>query len=821
MKKFTLLFIALATLFSAEAAGNKIAMDDAEYQVDTLVHKVVGPGNTYLRLDLPELPIRAYLLIIDTHNKYNRIETFLANDKIEGTELVSGACVRNSYEGHHAYCGINGDFFNIAAHNELPLGAPRGGSITNGIVQREPRDAWWSFATVDEQGVPFLDYMEFIGSVKSAAGEYKFKHVNIPFQDCNLTFFNEYVGPVTAQDKNSNYNDGQTKTEVYIIPVEGQKWGVNREVKCKVTKKTTNLGSNPIAKGESVLSGLRDAKEYLDKLNVGDEVTVLMDIRTITNNEKPNLREMIGGNAMIMQNGKITDRSRQDNYNNVPYPRTAVGMSKDKRWLYLFVTDGKGSFRGATTTEAAYIMKHYGAWDIAGFDGGGSSEMIVNNKVANKPADGKERSVGNGWMVVSTAPKDSTIARIRSLQPKLILPIYGVSKPVIYGYNQYDALLSENVDATFSCDPAFGTVDSNNVFTASGTLGHGTLTAHFGDIKVDIPVEVKDVDNFTVRRERVIVDDKHPSPIDVFTSFGAFSYPVNPKVFNWKSGDENICTVTDGILHGIKNGDTEVVGTLGEISNKLAVSVQIPTGNTMPILYPTFPTEGWTLKQTGGKNIAISEYENGFKLDYTGTGSARGAYINISGEMVAWSLPEAIRLRINPGDASIKKITLNAVNAADERTLAWVFSTTELPKNTETTIELPLSDWCTVSDLGIYPVRINSITLGMGKSDKDKAYTICVPGFEAVYPAYGGVEDITADKDRLKVYPNPVNAGEPLKVFFKGTATVAIYALNGTKVVETEINGAGEISTKDICPGVYFIQVMQDNVSKTCKIIVK
>ena len=83
------------------------------------------------------------------HNPYNKIETFLANDRIPGTELVTHACERMTYEGHKAYCGINGDFFNVTDHHEFPLGAPRGGSIKDGEIQREPRDAWWGFATID------------------------------------------------------------------------------------------------------------------------------------------------------------------------------------------------------------------------------------------------------------------------------------------------------------------------------------------------------------------------------------------------------------------------------------------------------------------------------------------------------------------------------------------------------------------------------------------------------------------------------------------------------------------------------------------------
>ena len=169
----------------------------------------------------------------------------------------------------------------------------------------------------------------------------------------------------------------------------------------------------------------------------------------------------------------------------------------------------------------------------------------------------------------------------------------------------------------------------------------------------------------------------------------------------------------------------------------------------------------------------------------------------------------------------MKKITLNAVNNSGERILSWVFNTASLPKNTESSFELPLSDWSSVSDLGTYPIKINSITLGMGRSDKDKAFTITVPGFEAVYPSFGGIQDVTADNSSLKVYPNPVNAGEPVKITVNGTATAGIYTLNGVKVAEATIEGCGEISTKDICPGVYFVQVTENNATKACKIIVK
>ena len=825
MKKILLGLSLLAMAVTANAAGKTILIDGQEQRVDTLVHKVVGPGNTYLHIALPNLPIRVYIMKIDTHNQYNRIETYLANDRIEGTELVTGACARKSYEGHDAYCGINGDFFNVIGHNEFPLGAPRGGSIENGEVQIEPNSNWWGFATIDEAGTPILDYMSFLGTVTAANGEtFNFINANNPRTDCGLTFFNRFAGETTRQDVNSSADHGLTKTEVYIKPIEGQKWGINRDVKCKVIKKVTNLGSNPIAKDESVLSGIKDAKVFLDKFNDGDVITVKMAITT-TDKESPlnpNIREMIGGNAMILQNGILTERNTNDGYNNVPYPRTSVGASKDGRWLYLLVVDGKGQFRGATTGEVAQILKFYGADDAVGLDGGGSAEMIVSKKVVNWPADGRERPVGNGWLVVNTAPKDSTIAKIRTMDSRLILPIYGTAKPVVLAYNKYDALMTENLEGvTFTCDAAIGHVDETGTFIAKGEPCAGYITANYNGLTAKLPVEVKNVQNFAITHSKILVDDKRPYEIEVSTEIDNKSYPITPKVFNWTSADNSVCTVNEkGFVTGLKDGDVVVTGTLGDIKKELTVSVQIPTAANMPVNYPTFPTD-WTLKQTGGTGLAISSLENGFKLDYTGNGAARGAYISVARPMVIWSLPEAIRIKVNPGESQIKKISMNAENALGERIASWVFTADALEKNKESVFELKLSDWCNPAMNATYPIQINSVRFDMGASKKGTAFSISVPAFEAIYPQFGGVAQNIINSDMAVVYPNPVNAGEAFTVEVEGKAEVNVFALNGEKVLSTIVEGTSAVSTQGLATGVYFVNVVAEDAIKTSKLIIK
>jgi len=108
----------------------------------------------------------------------------------------------------------------------------------------------------------------------------------------------------------------------------------------------------------------------------------------------------IGGFRLLLQGGKNVGKD------DVRHPRTAAGLSRDGRFLYLVVLDGrqKGYSEGATTAETAEWMKSLGAWDALNLDGGGSTAMAISDghggaRLLNRPIDlgipGKERVVAN------------------------------------------------------------------------------------------------------------------------------------------------------------------------------------------------------------------------------------------------------------------------------------------------------------------------------------------------------------------------------------------------------------------------------------------
>jgi exopolysaccharide biosynthesis protein len=89
-----------------------------------------------------------------------------------------------------------------------------------------------------------------------------------------------------------------------------------------------------------------------------------------------------------------------------PHPRTAVGLSRDRRKLLLVVADGRREgVPGLTLPELAALMVEMGACTALNLDGGGSSALWLRDRVVNQPSDGLERKVANHLGVIELGRK--------------------------------------------------------------------------------------------------------------------------------------------------------------------------------------------------------------------------------------------------------------------------------------------------------------------------------------------------------------------------------------------------------------------------------
>lgn len=83
-------------------------------------------------------------------------------------------------------------------------------------------------------------------------------------------------------------------------------------------------------------------------------------------------------------------------------PRTAIGQRQDGIVLFLVINGRIPTSIGADMNDLIEIMQKYGAYNAANMDGGSSTELVINNKIINKPvAGGRDglRDMPTFWIV--------------------------------------------------------------------------------------------------------------------------------------------------------------------------------------------------------------------------------------------------------------------------------------------------------------------------------------------------------------------------------------------------------------------------------------
>lgn len=128
---------------------------------------------------------------------------------------------------------------------------------------------------------------------------------------------------------------------------------------------------------------------------------------------EPWMSGAVSGWPMVVEDCEPVGRlPGSDHFTNAPHPRTAVGLSADRRRLLLLVADGRrADVPGPTLPELAALMIEIGACTALNLDGGGSSALWVGKRLVNQPSDLVERPVANHLAVVPVAdcaPNDIT-----------------------------------------------------------------------------------------------------------------------------------------------------------------------------------------------------------------------------------------------------------------------------------------------------------------------------------------------------------------------------------------------------------------------------
>jgi hypothetical protein len=366
--------------------------------------RALAPGVAYTQYTDPRGPWAINLVRVDLRQRGIEIRAARAHDALKGRERVSDMVRRANATGSRVLAAVNADFFNLES-GENENNQVIDGEWWKGLkVTDSPYDTWDNAHVqfgVDATGRPLIDRFILDGKAWDHAPPTPILTVN-----SNPTGRLEGTALYTSRFGATTPRDTTRRTVEAPLSAVGRRGDTILFVRRGAI--STASGST-IPDGGAVLTaygtGLRS--DEVKAMAEGDTVRVLLaTLPRIPHAAAP--RMLIGGWPRILRDGlnvatdAPTEEGTLSRNAELRHPRTAIGFSRDSSTLFLLTVDGRSENSGGMTlVELADVMRELGAWQAMNFDGGGSTTMVVEGRVVNRPSDKEgEREVGNAVMIV-------------------------------------------------------------------------------------------------------------------------------------------------------------------------------------------------------------------------------------------------------------------------------------------------------------------------------------------------------------------------------------------------------------------------------------
>ena len=362
--RVTGLILALVICFSAPSAAADVSViarwERPVHNNIMYYHYVVKAGNSKSHV---------YVADMDLSKGDLRIQPVLAWDRMERLETVGSLAKR-----HTPVVAINGSYFNRNPRDTFPVG----------FLMLDGRVVYFSHTHRSAFGLT-RDNTPLFGYPKTKGSIY--------LEDTGQHF---YINGMNRERK---------KNEAIVYSME---YGPRTETKYAereiVVKNgvVTDIGTKnmPIPTDGFVLSLHGDALQYANLFKKGTRTKLYFVIES----EWLKVYNALTGGPMLLQNGQVvTDGAQREQFHyssSARNPLTAVAAMPNGRVLFV-VVDGRrpGFSSGLSYIELATFLRSIGAINAIGMDGGGSSTMVINGQVMNKPSDGSLRAVSNALCV--------------------------------------------------------------------------------------------------------------------------------------------------------------------------------------------------------------------------------------------------------------------------------------------------------------------------------------------------------------------------------------------------------------------------------------
>ena len=312
-----------------------------------------------------------------------RLQLVHGMDEAVGLETVSSMAAR-----YGALAAVNSGYFRTTGTYR---GDSVGVAVLAGKLWSEPNNVRAAIGLISgagRQGLIF-GHLKFEGQVALGSNT---KHIinglNRPRAENELIVFTPEFHRTTLTEPNG----------MEIIVRHGRVVAV-RDLK----------GSSAIPVDGFVISTSGTARDWaLKNLSLGARLPLNLKLSPVETEQADSWKQatsVIGGGPQLIRNGRVEITNAAEkilpSFVNDGHPRTAIARLRSGQIL-LVTVDGRqpGESIGMSLTMLADLLIEFNAVDAINLDGGGSTTMVIRNKLVNKPSDATgERPVSDAILV--------------------------------------------------------------------------------------------------------------------------------------------------------------------------------------------------------------------------------------------------------------------------------------------------------------------------------------------------------------------------------------------------------------------------------------
>jgi exopolysaccharide biosynthesis protein len=334
------------------------------YKSETV--QTLAPGLTYREFvrGRAEGPVKAHLLEIDPREGYE-LRPVLSNDSVAGIEPLSEMASRTG-----AAAMVNGPYY---MRNGEILGLMK---IDRTLVSTS--DTLRTTFGILPDGKMIFDSPEYEGYIELPdKSRLPIEGLNRSRGQSDLVLYNSYFAFWTLT---------QSGGQEYIV-----KDGKIVEIRSHNTV---------IPEGGAVLSASGRPAFMMAHLKPGDSLNIVQTLGSTWDT----VVQAVSAGPRLIKNGEIFVTTIGEEFGSDVAggraPRTAIGVTREGKVLLLVVDGRRRTSVGFTLLQLAQFMLEMGAVEAMNLDGGGSSQMMIGNRIVNLPSDGRERRLGAGIAVM-------------------------------------------------------------------------------------------------------------------------------------------------------------------------------------------------------------------------------------------------------------------------------------------------------------------------------------------------------------------------------------------------------------------------------------